>query len=495
MLKQSLKLKLAQRLSPQQIQMMKLLQLSTIEFEQKLKQEIEENPALESDNDFEVGEDEQNNLEDFSNQDDFEDNQTIDTQEVDIDVYISDDETPSYKTNINNYSTDDEYYEVQQSVSYSLTEYLCQQLYTFDLTKQALSYAEFLVGNIEEDGYIRRPLSSIIDDYAMYHNFFIPPTQLEEILTNYIQKLEPTGIGARDLKECLMIQLNHKTENINIKIAKTLLSHYFDEFAKKKYQQIIQKLEISEEQLKQAIQEITKLNPKPGKAFSTNSFGNNPNLDSIIPDFMLGIENNELQISLNNRNIPQLKISYAYQEMLQTYKNTKKKSKDQRNAVLFIKQKLDSAKGFIEMAQQRQQTLWVFIHALVNFQKEYFLSGDERDLKPMIMKDIAEKSDMAVSTISRLVNNKYISTPYGTKKLKELFSEGMKNDEGEDISTKEIKNVLAEIIDNEDKKNPVTDEKLLLLLKEKGFTLARRTIAKYREQLNIPVARLRKELC
>ena len=490
MLKQSFNLRLNQKLSPQQIQLMKMLQLSTLEFEQKLKQEIEENPALESE--FEDTQDSQ--IEEYQSNDEFEETQTIDTKEVDIDSYLSDDEIPSYKTQTNHYSDDDEEYTVQQTVNQSLIDYLYAQLHTFQLDKFELEIADFLIGNIDDDGYIRRPITSLVDDFALYNNVFVDVKQFENCLINYVQKLEPIGVGARDLKECLLIQLKNKPQTKETHWAIEILTSYFDSFAKKNYQTILSKLKITESELKIVIQEIVKLNPKPGKAFASSTY-NHVNFDGITPDFTLTIENNSiLVVTLNNKNIPELRISDSYKEILDTYKVTKSKSTEQKKTVFFIKQKLDSAKGFIDMVKQRHETLLVFIQAIIDYQKEYFLTGNERELKPMILKDIANKTQMDVSTISRLVNSKYIATPYGTKLLKNLFSESLKNEEGEDISTKEIKNKLVELIETEDKKNPLTDDKILELLKQNGYQVARRTVAKYREQQNIPVARLRKEL-
>ncbi len=493
MLRQSLNLKLTQKLSPQQIQLMKMLQLSTIEFEQKLKEELEENPSLEDDSDFSEKNEASISTDDNLENEEFDEEQRIDTHDIDIDPYLSDDEVPAYKTQVNNNSLDDEEYIVEQTANYSLIEYLTSQLHTFDLSVEEIKIADFLIGNIDDDGYIRRAFTSLVDDYALYQNLFIEPSHLEQILIDYIQKLEPIGIGARDLKECLLIQLKNKLQTKEVALANNILTDYFEIFAKKNYSLIIQKLAITENQLKEAIKEIVKLNPKPGKAYSS-SFLDKNNSNSIIPDFTVTIENDDLNISLNNRNTPELKISSAFKEILNTYKDTKIKSTDQKKTIFFVKQKLDSAKGFIEMVKQRQQTLLLFAGAIVNYQKEYFLTGNERDIKPMILKDIAEKTNMAISTISRVSNNKYISTPFGTKLIKDLFSEGLKNVEGETISTKEIKSVLLEIINAEDKKNPLTDDKLLLLLKKRGYNVARRTVAKYREQQNISVARLRKIL-
>lgn len=483
MLKQGLQLKLQQKLSPQQIQLMKLIQLPTLAFEQKIAQEIEENPALENGKE---------NSEDLSmdNSSEYEDSdsETIET-DINIDEYLSDDEIPDYKLNTNNSSSDDEDYQVPYSGGTTFHQFLENQLSTCTLNDTEAQIAEFIVGSIDENGYLRRPIQDMVDDLAFSENLYTDEAEIERIL-KIVQQLEPSGVGARDLKECLLIQLRQKEESPERKIAIEILENNFDNFGKKHFDKLIQKLGISKDELRDAISEIEKLNPKPGGSFS----GNDTNAEHIVPDFTIRLNEGELELSLNSRNAPELKISKDYTDMLRGYSESREKSKSQKDAVMFIKQKLDAAKWLIDAIKQRQQTLLLTMDAIMNYQKEYFFSGDERKLKPMVLKDIADKINMDVSTISRVANSKYADTPYGTKLLKDFFSESMKNEKGEDISTKEIKNILATEIEKEDKKNPITDDRLAAILKDQGYLIARRTVAKYREQLDIPVARLRKKI-
>lgn len=492
MLKQELNQKLLHKLSPQQIQLMKLVQLPTLVFEERVRQELEINPALE--NIF--------NNEDTSNLctneysenlslDEYEDydRQSIDISNINIDEYLSDDEIPNYKINLNTYSEDyncENYY--AQSISF--LEYLLEQLYTFSLSEKDQKLCEFLIGNLDESGYIRRILSLIVNDLILSIGIYTEESHLEYLLTNIIQKLEPIGIGARNLKECLLLQLKEKNNTYAINNAIKILTNYFDLFIKKHYYKIQISLNINEKELKDSIKEIEKLNPKPGKSFSENS----KNFEQITPDFIIRIFNNELELSLNGRNTPELRISRSYSELLETYKDTEYKSKNLKEAAIFIKHKLDSAKWFIDAVKQRKNTLLKTMTAIMSYQKEYFLSGNEENIKPMILKDIAEIVKMDISTVSRVANSKYVSTPYGTLLIKDLFSEGLTNKKGEEVSTKEIKKILIEIINQENKKNPFTDEKLMKILKNKGYNIARRTISKYREQMNISVARLRKKI-
>ncbi len=483
MLKQSLQYKLLQKLSPQQIQLMKLIQLPTQAFEQKVKQEIEENPALDSGKD--AGDDVDNDLQ---NEYDDAGTETIET-DVNIDEYLSDDETPSYKLQSNNYSSDDDEKNIPYAAGTSFNQFLKSQLNTFRLEEDERQIAEFLVGSIDNSGYIRRPLEDIVDDLAFSENIFTEEKEVKKML-GYVQQLDPAGVGAQSLEDCLLIQLKRKSEKSSRNLAILILEKSFDHFVKKHYKKLIQKFDITEEELKGAIHEISKLNPKPGGSYSSNS----KIVEQIVPDFSIRIVEGKLDLTLNSRNAPELHISYEYNNMLKGYAASKDKSKSQKDAVLFIKQKLDAAKWFIDAIKQRQQTLLLTMNAIMHRQEAYFLTGDERKLKPMILKDIADKIHMDVSTVSRVANSKYVDTPYGTKLIKEFFSESMKNDQGEDISTREIKKILQTIIEVENKKKPLTDDKLSVLLKEKGYLIARRTVAKYREQLNIPVARLRKEI-
>jgi len=484
MLKQSLNLKLSQKLSPQQIQLMKMIQLPTQAFEQRLKQEIEENPALES------GKETEDNIDDDYDEFSDEGNETIATDDINIDEYLSDDDIPSYKLQANNYSADDEDREIPYAGGLTFHQSLINQLNTFTLSDEEFTIAEFLVGSINDNGYLRRETLDIVDDLAFTQNVFTEENKVEDVLFQVVQKLEPLGVGARDLKECLIIQLKAKPETKSVALAIRLLNEAFDHFVKKHYKQLLSKFDITEEELKKSIHEVEKLNPKPGSAI----VGNSKIIEQIVPDFTIRIAEGEVELLLNSRNAPELHVSREYHNMLKGYQEANKKTKTQKEAVLFIKQKLDSAKWFIDAIKQRQQTLLVTMNAIIEKQKEYLLSGDESKLKPMILKDIAEKINMDISTVSRVANSKYCATPYGTKLVKEFFSESMKNDQGEDISTREIKSILKTVILEEDKKKPLTDDKLSILLKEKGYLIARRTIAKYREQLDIPVARLRKEI-
>lgn len=489
MLKQELNLKLQQKLSPQQIQLMKLVQLPTIAFEQRIKQEMEENPALEEgseSHDDEYGESNEWDSDEYN-----DDNNSIDTSDINIDEYLSDDEIPNYKTYTNNYSDDDEERSVPYAQGISFLDYLEEQLSMYRLDEEEFVIAEFIIGNMDDDGYIRRDLQAIVDDLAFTQNIYTDKNEVEHLLTKYIQKLDPVGVGARDLQECLKIQLENKQpQNETTELALDLITKSFEAFTKKHYKRLMLKHDVTEDKLKAAVSEIEKLNPKPGKSFS----GNTKEVEHITPDFTIKIVDGELELSINGRNVPELRVSNSYAEMLDTYKNTEKKSTEQKEAVMFVKQKLDAAKWFIDAVTQRRNTLMYTMSAIMEFQEEYFLTGDETKIKPMILKDIADKIGMDISTVSRVANSKYVNTPYGTFLIKDLFSESLTNEEGEEVSTREIKRILQDVIGEEDKKKPLTDEKLTEILKEKGYPIARRTIAKYREQLNIPVARLRKEI-
>ncbi len=481
MLKQSLHYKLLQKLSPQQIQLMKLIQLPTQAFEQKIKQEIEENPALESGKESDVDSDLQNEYDDAGTE-------TIET-EVNIDEYLSDDETPSYKLQSNNYSADDDEKSIPYASGTSFNQFLKNQLNTFRLNDQERQIAEFLVGSIDGSGYIRRSLDDIVDDLAFSANIYTDVKEVRRML-EHVQKLDPAGVGAQNLEECLLIQLNRKSEKPERVLAISILEKSFEHFAKKHYKKLIKKFDITEDELKGAIKEIEKLNPKPGGSYASNT----KIVEQVVPDFSIKIIEDKLELTLNSRNAPELHISNEYNNMLKGYAASKEKSKSQKDAILFIKQKLDGAKWFIDAIKQRQQTLLVTMNTIMHMQEEYFLSGDERKLKPMILKDIADKINMDISTVSRVANSKYVDTPYGTKLIKDFFSESMMTDQGEEVSTREIKKILQTVIAEENKKKPLTDEKLATILKEKGYLIARRTVAKYREQLHIPVARLRKEI-
>jgi RNA polymerase sigma-54 factor len=489
MLKQFLNLKISQKLSPQQIQLMKLIQLPTQAFEQRLLEEMNENPALESGKE----EDENYEKEDYDNEDydDYDDSEAdrIESEDVNIDEYLNNDDTPDYKTQVNNYSDDDEEKETPFAATISFHQDLINQLNTFILNDEERDIAEFLVGSIDDMGYLRRSIADLVDDMAFTQGIYTNDKQVQSIL-HIIHELEPTGVGARDLQECLLLQLKHKTPTESVDLATAIIEQQFDAFVRKHYDKLIQKFNISSEQLRNAVHEVEKLNPKPGGSFT----GNNKITENVVPDFAIRIVDGELELTLNGRNAPSLHVSKDYQEMMQTYKESKDKSSSQKDAVQFIKQKLDSARWFIDAIKQRQDTLYVTMNAIMHYQKDYLLDGDETQLKPMILKDIADMVGLDISTISRVANSKYVETPFGTKLVKEFFSEAMKNDQGEEVSTIEIKRILQNTIEEEDKNNPLPDDLLSEILKEKGYPIARRTIAKYREQLEIPVARMRRKL-
>ena len=488
MLKQNLQFKLSQKLSPQQIQLMKLIQLPTVAFEQRLLEEMNENPALETGKDEEevFEKDEFDNNDEY---DDYEGSENIDAEDINVDEYLSNDEIPDYKLQANNFSDDDDDRENPYASPVSFHQDLINQLNTFILNDTDREIAEFLVGSIDDMGYIRRTIQDIVDDMAFTQGIYTDEKNVERML-HVIHELEPSGVGARDLQECLLLQLKHKTPTEYIDLSVDIIENQFEAFTKKHYDKLLQKYSISQDQLKKAIHEIEKLNPKPGGSFT----GNNKVTENIVPDFAIRIIDGELELTLNGRNAPLLHVSKDYQEMMQTYKVSKDKSGSQKDAVQFIKQKLDSAKWFIDAIKQRQETLFVTMNAIMHFQQEYFLDGEETAMKPMILKDIADMVGLDISTVSRVANSKYVDTPYGTKLIKEFFSEAMKNDQGEDVSTLEIKKILQNVIEVEDKNKPLPDDQLAEILKEKGYPIARRTIAKYREQLDIPVARMRKKI-
>ena len=487
MLKQYLQYKLSQKLSPQQIQLMKLIQLPTQAFEQRLRQELEDNPALEPGK--EIVEDTEDIYEDNYEEDFKEDNEHIDAEDINIDEYLSDDEIPDYRTQTNNYSEDQDDKVIPYAAATTFYQHLLAQLQQQFIAEEDWAIAAFLIGSIDETGYIRRPIPDLVDDLAFTENLYTDESQVKKVLRS-VQQLDPAGVGATSLQECLLLQLERKTPTKAIQLAQDILKRSFEAFSKKHYDKLILKHNLSENDLKEALLAIEKLNPKPGSAFSDGA----KIISHIVPDFSLKIVDGELELLLNGRNAPELHISRSYNNMLAGYKETKQKTSAQKETVSFIKQKLDAAKWFIEAIKQRQQTLYLTMGAIIDFQEAYFLSGDERKLKPMILKDIADLIDMDISTVSRVANSKYIDTPYGTKLVKSYFSEGMKNEKGEDVSTREIKKIVEQLIKKEDKRKPLTDDKLALILKEKGYPIARRTVAKYREQLGLPVARLRKEI-
>ena len=487
MLKQHLQLKLGQKLAPQQIQLMKLIQLHTLEFEEELERELEENPALEIAK-------EDSKEDDYSSLEDAYQDEGTESIETDFDVneYIYDDE-PSYKTASSNYSPDDEEFDNESLLTegQSLYDYLMEQIHLVNISDEDLKIGEYLIGNLDTDGYLRREIKSIVDDLAFSQGIYTTREKVEDILENYVQKLDPPGVGARGLQECLLLQIEKKVSSDKaVSLAANILRHQFDALTNKHYNKIIQKYDIEEDDLKDALDEISKLSPKVGGNFDTQTITIN---QEIIPDFVIQVKDGQVIPMLNSKNAPTLRVSEEYKDILTTYSHDKNSS-EHKQAALFIKQKLDAAKWYIDAINQRQNTLLQTITAIVKFQKDYFITGDEKSLKPMILKDVADITGFDISTISRVVKSKYADTPNGIIYLKDLFSDSLTNDDGEEVSTKEIKTHLQEVISKENKRKPLTDDALVVILKEQGYNIARRTIAKYREQLNIPVARLRKEL-
>lgn len=489
MLKQNLQMKLGQKLAPQQIQLMKLIQLHTLDFEKELERELEENPALEKDGDEEASEDDYAEISELND----EDSETIET-DFDVDEYLFDDE-PSYKTASSNYSPDDEEFDQQSLLTEGQTiyDYLMEQIHLRRISGDDLKIAEYIIGNLDNDGYLRREVKSLIDDLAFSQGIYTTEAHVLDILLKRVQKLDPPGVGARDLQECLLLQIRFKL-NTNpdeyTELAEEILETQFDALTNKHYKKIMQRLSCSEEELKEAIDEISHLSPRLGGNFDTQTITIN---QEIIPDFTIQVKDNKVIPLLNSKNAPQLRVSNEYRDILDTYSQDKD-SKEHKKAALFIKQKLDAAKWYIDAVNQRQNTLMQTISAIIKLQHDYFLTGDDKSLKPMILKDVADITGFDISTISRVVKSKYADTPNGILLLKDLFSDSLTNEDGEEVSTKEIKTYLQEVVDNENKRKPYTDDALVKILKEKGYNIARRTIAKYRDQLNIPVARLRKEL-
>ena len=489
MLRQTLEQKLLQKLSPQQIQLMKLLQIPTVAIEQRIKQEIEENPALES------GEDEfdqnENHDDDFMN-DEYDETPSVENERTDDDFDINDyidDDIPDYKL-YSASSRDEEHKSVPYASGTTFRDYLLEQLGLRDITHKQYLIGEQIIGNLDDAGYLQRKPESLADDLAFLQNVSAEVDEIIEVL-HIIHELDPAGVGARNLQECLIIQLNRKEMCQEVELAILLISKYFDEFSKKHYDKIIKKLNISEEQLRLAMDVILTLNPKPGGSTSETERAN----VYVVPDFYVFNDNGVLELSVNSRNVPELKVSRSYLEMLQDLsKSQDKLNEQQKQTIMFVKQKVDSAKWFIDAIKQRQNTLYVTMKAIMDYQKDYFLTGDETMIRPMILKDIAEIVQLDISTVSRVANSKYVQTPFGTFLLKTFFSESLTTDSGEEVSSCEVKKILQDAIEAEDKRKPVTDEQLTKILKEKGYNIARRTVAKYREILGIPVARLRKEL-
>ena len=485
-LKQTLQQKLLQKLSPQQIQLMKMLQLPTIALEARIKEEIEGNPALE-----EGREETQVDEYDLSDNNGQENELSESEKEFDFSDYMDDDDVPDYRYQASNYSKDDEDKRLPIGSASTFHERLLDQLNLKRLDDKQHIICEHLIGSLDDSGYLRREVSAIVDDLAFTQGVMTSEQEVEYLLTKVVQDMEPAGIGCRDLQECLLIQIKRKKQTITVRTAREILEHYYNEFVKKHYEKITSRLEIEEEDLRDAIEEIIHLNPKPGNSMNETS---RP-VEQVIPDFTVKSDGDELQVTLNGRNAPELKISRKYSEMLEEFAQIKgRPNKSQRDAMMFVKQKLDSARWFIDAIRQRQNTLITTMEAIIDYQRDYFMTGDETKLRPMILKDIAERINMDISTVSRVSNSKYVQTSYGTFPLKYFFSESLTTDEGEEVSTREVKKILQDLIEGEDKRKPWTDENLVKELKAKGYNIARRTVAKYREQLGIPVARLRKQL-
>jgi RNA polymerase sigma-54 factor len=515
MLKQQLSQKLQQKLSPQQIQLMKLLQIPTAVLDQRIQEEMEANPALEE-GDENLEEDEfsdisrtdekENESEEDSSEDidDLERDELPPDEEVSLDDYLNDymdDDEAAYKTRGDSYNPDEEKKSLPIAVENTFHEYLEQQLgmLTFKDERDE-TIAHQIIGSIDDDGYLRRETDAILDDLIFSQNVNATKEEVEAWIDK-VQHFDPPGIGARNLQECLLLQIDQKAsseeigyeEKLVLKISRRIISHHFDEFTKKHYQRMQRQLSLSEEELKEAIDEILKLNPKPASGYVSTT----RNTHYIVPDFIIINRDGELELSLNTRNAPDLYINNHYRDMLKAYKSTTKgrrATKKEKEAIMFIKQKIDSAKWFIDAIRQRQQTMFNTMYAIMNYQYDFFVSGDQRTLRPMILKDIADITGLDISTVSRVANSKFVQTEFGTKRLKDFFSESLQTQDGEEVSTLEVKKILTDIIKEENKRKPFSDEKLKNLLQEKGYNIARRTVAKYREQLNIPVARLRKEL-
>ena len=493
-LSQSLQQKLLQKLSPQQIQLMKLLQVPTANLEERIKEELEENPALEvTDEDKDDGLTDDSVDEFESTDEEFENDGSEDEYEnLDLSEYVNeyDDDVADYKLKDDNYPEADENRVMPHRVETSFHELLLDQLGMMILDERTRRIAEQVLGSIDDDGYLRRETASIVDDLAFRQNIETSEKEIEAMIRQ-IQQFDPAGVAARDLQECLLLQLNRKKgEGKSVELAILVLSNYFDEFTKKHYDKIQRGLSLSDDELKDIINQIIKLNPKPGGNYGEESKGEN----YVVPDFFINNNAGKLELSLNTRNAPDLRISEGYRDMLREYEKGSKKDKRQKEAVLFIKQKIDAAKWFIDAIKQRQQTLFNTMHSIMDYQGEFFLTGDETTLRPMILKDIAERTNLDISTVSRVANSKFVQTEFGTYRLKFFFSESLSTESGEEVSTREVKKILSDMIEGESKKKPLSDERLTELLQEKGYNIARRTVAKYREQLNIAVARLRKEL-
>ena len=483
MLKQQLQQKLQQKLSPAQIQVIKMLEVPTLELEERIRQELEENPALEEGAELtnDADADDDFGMDDGGNNDDF-----------DPEEYMADDDIPDYKLKANNTSKDDKYTEIPFSAGMTFHEFLIDQIGLMQITEHERMLIEYVIGNIDEEGYLRRSPEAMVDDIVFQAGVQTTDEEMYRII-RLVQELDPAGVGATTLQECLQLQLERKDRSDTIKLAIRVIKDYFEEFSRKHYDKIQRGLDMDDVMLKKVMTEITHLNPKPGNAWGGNIL--EKSMATIVPDFILENDEGQLSVTLNNSNIPELRVNSTYNDMFQDYAASKQnQSREMKDAVMFVKQKIDSARWFIDAIKQRQQTLLTTMMAIVEFQEEFFIEGDDTYLKPMILKDIADLTGYDISTISRVSNSKYIQTEFGIYPVKYFFSESMTNDSGEEVSTREIKKILQDCVDNEDKRKPLNDEALADVLKTKGYIVARRTVAKYREQLNIPVARMRKEI-
>lgn len=483
MLKQQLQQKLQQKLSPAQIQVIKMLEVPTLELEERIRQELEENPALEE------GAEADN---DSDNEDDFNSEDGGNNDDIDLDEYMADDDIPDYKLKANNTSKDDKYEEIPFSVGMTFHEFLIDQVGLLQLSEKERLLTEYVIGNIDDEGYLRRTPEAMVDDIVFQAGVQTSDEEMYRII-NLVRQFDPAGVAATNLQECLLLQLERKDKTESAKLAKRLIAEYFEEFSKKHFDKIQRGLDMDDNMLKKVMNEIIHLNPKPGNAWSGNIL--EKSMTTIVPDFILENDEGQLSVSLNNSNVPELRVSSTYNEMFQDYAGSKEnRSREMKDAVMFVKQKIDSARWFIDAIKQRQQTLLTTMMAIVDFQRDFFIEGDDTYFKPMILKDIADRTGYDISTISRVSNSKYIQTEFGIFPVKYFFSESMTNDSGEEVSTREIKKILQDFIDNENKQKPLNDDALADVLKTKGYIIARRTVAKYREQLNIPVARMRKEI-
>lgn len=483
MLKLQLQQKLQQKLSPAQIQVIKMLEVPTLELEERIRQELEENPALEegAEMDKESDEIEDLSIDDGGNNDDF-----------DPEEYMADDDIPDYKLKANNTSKDDKHEDIPFSVGMTFHEFLLDQVGLLKLSDHEKLFIEYVIGNVDEEGYLRRTAEAMVDDIVFQTGVMTSDEQMKQVIEK-VRQLDPAGVGAANLQECLLLQLERKNQTEEVILAQKLIRNYFEEFSKKHFDKIQKGLDINDLMLKKIMNEIVHLNPKPGNAWGGNIL--EKSMTTIVPDFILENNEGQLSVSLNNANIPELRVNSTYNEMLQDYAGSKEnRSREMKDAVMFVKQKIDSARWFIDAIRQRQQTLLSTMMAIVDFQHDFFIEGDDTFMKPMILKDIADITGYDISTVSRVSNSKYIQTEFGIFSVKYFFSESMTNDSGEEVSTREIKKILQDCVDNENKKKPLNDDALVDVLKTKGYLIARRTVAKYREQLNIPVARMRREI-